>query len=292
MGLLTACTGPSRLELNQAIDIQTRLDGIETLHGGLELPKHFRESPARKRGGEFDVMQTLSFFPHIRLEDHYVLDYVYHSEGAGGEPIVYARKEDSPPFGDETEFVASVRADAHLDEVERVMSEYLEEAAKATDNTAEEGVAFERLQKRLTEIPDHDIAHWYLKRVASDGSDAGFIELAALSQVCSQFYLFWHACYNEGTLILTKEKANKVMGSLGKATIPQFPDSEKPPKISAALLVPKVERSADSVTVSFHVFSRWGGLSRHTFEFSPHFPHQLREMEPALVVPYHCGVVY
>lgn len=290
--LLTACTGPSRLELDRAIEIQTRLDAVEKLQDGLELPKHFLESPARKRGGEFDVMQTLSFFPHLRMENGYVLDYVYHSEGAGGEPIVYARKKDSPPFDDESAFIASVRAKAHLDEVERALSEYREEEAKAANNTAEGDVALVRLQKRLAEIPDHGIAHWYLTRVASDGSDDGFIELAALRLVCDQFYLFWHACYNDSTLILTKEKADKVMGSLGKSKMPQFLHPKKPPEISAALLAPKVQRTADTVTVSFHVFSRWGGLFRYTFEFASNFPHQSRILEPELVVPYDCGLVY
>ncbi len=226
------------------------------------------------------------------MENGYVLDYVYHSQGAGGEPIVYARKTECPPFADETAFVASVRERAHLDDVESALRKYQEEEAKAVSNPAENGAAFERLQNRLAEIPDHDVGHWYLKHIACDGSDDGFIELAALRLIGDRFYLFWHACYSDLRLILTKEKAEKVMGGLEESKLPQFTHAKKPPKITAALLCPKVKRDADTVTVTFHVFSRWGGLSLLTFKFSPRFPHGLRESEPETIIPYDCGIVY
>ena len=289
--LWAACSRPTRLELQRAAEIQSRIDAVDVLQRRLVFPKHFEHAPAHKRGGEFDVMQILPFFPHLRLEEGYVLDYVYEFGGIGGEPVVYARKANASPFADLEAFVASAPERVHLDEADRAWKQFREDK-KAAGNIDASLEAWDRLKKRLAEIPDHDVSHLYLKHVATDESDDGFIELAALSLVGDQFYLFWHAGYKQRTIVLTKEKADKVMSSLGESNRPPDPSQPEPPRLTSALLCPKVVRTAGSVTVSFHVFSRWGGLSRLSFQISPSFPHQIVEKEAEVVVPYDCGIVF
>ena len=290
LGLFGACQGPSQTELRRARIIQDRIDALEALHDELRIPKHLTKGDARKLGGEFEVMQTMRFFPHLHLEDGYVLDYVYEFGGIGGEPIIYARKTSERPFEDIKAFLASVREQAHLDEVDAAYRDYRAEAASAAGNSSTSSAAFDRLEKRLSDIPDHDVAHWYLKHVSTDGSDESFIELATLRVVADQFYLFWHALYNDSTPVLTKEKAAKVLSGAPKQDY--MPTSVRPPEITASLLCPRVERTATSVVVTLHLFSRWGGLSRRTFEFTPNFPHRLTEREPETVVPFYCTNVY
>ena len=88
------------------------------------------------------------------------------------------------------------------------------------------------------------------------------------------------------------EKADKVMAGLGESMWASSPSQPKPPRLTPALLCPKVKRTSDAITVSIHVFSDWGGLSRRTFQISPQFPYRIRESEPVVVVPYHSGRFY
>lgn len=290
LGLFGACQGPSQTELRRARMIQERIDALEALHDELRLPKHLTKHDARKLGGEFEVMRTMGFFPHLHLEAGYVLDYVYEFGGIGGEPIIYARKTSERPFEDIKAFLASVREQAHLDEVDAAYRDYRAETASAAGDSSTSAAAFDRLEKRLSEISDHDVAHWYLKHVSTDGSDESFIELATMRIVAGQFYLFWHALYNDSTPVLTKEKAAKVLSGAPKQD--HMSASFRPPEITASLLCPRVERTATAVVVTLHVFSRWGGLCRQTFEFTPDFPHRISERETEIVVPYYSGIVY
>ena len=290
--LLAACSGPTRSELERAVVVQARIDSVAALYTQLECPKNLRQDAPHKVGGEFDVMQTLGFFPHLRIEEGYVLDYVYEFGGIGGEPVAYARKSNTPPAANTEAIILNAPERADLEESKRAWRQFLEEEKKLDGDSDGWLAAWEKLEKRLDEIPDHDVSRLYLKHIVTDGSDEGFIELAALSVICDQFYLFWHAGYKVKTIVLTKEKADKVVPDLGKSKLPPFPSRPKPPKMTPALLSPKVTRTPESVTVSFHVFSAWGGLSRHTFRISPEFPHRVLEAEPEVVVPYECGIVY
>ena len=290
--LLAACSGPTRSDLECAAAVQSRVDSLGALQDQLKLPKNLLQDAPHKVGGEFGVMQTLRFFPHLRIEEGFVLDYVYEFGGIGGAPIVYARKENEPPAGNTDAIVINAPERFNLEEGQRAWKQFQEEEKKLKGDNAAWLAAWGELQKRLSKIPDHDVSRLYLKHIVTDGSDEGFIELAALGVVCDQFYLFWHAGYKKETVVLTKEKADKVMAGLGESMWASSPSQPKPPRLTPALLCPKVKRTSDAITVSIHVFSDWGGLSRRTFQISPQFPYRIRESEPVVVVPYHSGRFY
>jgi hypothetical protein len=154
------------------------------------------------------------------MDDGYVLDYVYDTASMYAYPLLYARLKTSPGFPDVTTF-------------EKVFG-------KTTDPRSVVGA--------------------FLDRIRTDGSRQGFIQLAALRLVGDQFYLFWHANYND-TEILSRIPAWVV-----------FSDKE--------------------VSVSLFVFSKWGGVAFYTIRLKRSFPHQLVSERFVTVIPYNCRIRY
>jgi len=71
---------------------------MKALTRELRMPEHFKEKDANKKGGEFDPGTFFSVLKHINMEPGYRLDYVYHFDGIGGYPVLYARKAEDPSF--------------------------------------------------------------------------------------------------------------------------------------------------------------------------------------------------
>jgi hypothetical protein len=72
-----------------------------------ELPEHLRRQDAVKEPADMDVQRYFTVLTHVRMEEGYVLDYVYHYDGLGGFPVLYARKKDAPPFAAEKDLNAA-----------------------------------------------------------------------------------------------------------------------------------------------------------------------------------------
>jgi hypothetical protein len=83
---------------------QKIIDDMAALTSGYKFPRHLAQEDADKTGEEFDVNEYLTVLEHLSMEPGYVLDYVYHFDFIGGEPILYARPEDQPPFATFSEY--------------------------------------------------------------------------------------------------------------------------------------------------------------------------------------------
>jgi hypothetical protein len=87
------------------------------------------------------------------MQAGYDLDYVYHQDGMGGYPLLYARPADQEPYTTEADYLA-----AAADQQE------------------------------------------YLAFVLPQDNPEGYFEYAAFAMVANQFYLDWHANYNDAVL--------------------------------------------------------------------------------------------
>ena len=63
-----------------------------------EVPSNLIPADGLKNGKEFDVNTIFTILTHISMQEGYVLDYVYLSDGTQGGPILYIRPIDSTPF--------------------------------------------------------------------------------------------------------------------------------------------------------------------------------------------------
>jgi hypothetical protein len=115
--LLNAC-GPASTD-NQAISTcQPTMEALSALIGNLELPSYFKAENPVKVGGEFDVMQYFSVLDRLSMQPGYVLDYVYHYDPMGGNPVLYVRPANQQPYTNEAALPAGFDKSGYLDHVQ------------------------------------------------------------------------------------------------------------------------------------------------------------------------------
>lgn len=129
----------------------------------------------------------------------------------------------------------------------------------------------------------------FLRHVRVDGTPEGFVQLAVLHVMAHQFYLFWHANYNDERIV---HERSQLEALLAKQDVFKKPSSEEKQKALSVDLQPVVEMFDASVRVSCLTWTDWGGLYRKTFIFSRDFPHRLHKTEKEQVASYFCGAVF
>lgn len=92
-----------------AIPCQNTVDAFSSLlQNYTSVPEHLQQKDAVKTGEEFDVNEYFSVLKHLSMQPGYVLDYVYLYQGIGGEPILYARQKDQPPYRTYSDYMNSI----------------------------------------------------------------------------------------------------------------------------------------------------------------------------------------
>lgn len=129
----------------------------------------------------------------------------------------------------------------------------------------------------------------FLRHVRADGTSEGFVQLAVLHIMAEQFYLFWHACYNDVRIVCDRGQLDTL---LAKQDLFKKPTAEEKQTALAVDLKPVVEIRDGSVRVRLLTWTDWGGLYRKTFTFSKAFPHELEKMEEENIVSYNCGILF
>ncbi|MBN2148960.1 MAG: hypothetical protein JW726_16365 [Anaerolineales bacterium] len=130
----------------------------------------------------------------------------------------------------------------------------------------------------------------YLDHVQADGTPEGYFELALLDIMGSQFYLHWHANYNDTRIVSDSDALEAILSGSGDFGNPIPADAR-----AQALrldLQPVIEIGTDTVTVKIITFSNWGGFYRATFTINRNFPHTIRDVQWEELVPYDCGIMF
>ena len=237
---------PTAATSQSALCEQSTIDALSTLHSRLKVPDYLVKGEPRRPAEEFDANETLSILSRLAMEPGYVLDYVYHAEGIGGLPVLYARLMDQAPYLTYDEFIAA-----------------------------------------SSSPPDV-----YTEHVRTDGTPEGFFELALLHLMGDQFYLHWHAYYNDETALCDRTALEALVSDLEKNDF-GLPLSAKQAEQALALdVTPSVEFKGVTVTVRFVVFTMWGGFLQQAYTFERESPHRLVSDEATELVPYNCGVAF
>ena len=98
--------GPSTLPPSPT-PYQSIVNRVLTLIHKYSVPNHLMQLDAVKTPDDFDVNEYFSVFEHVSMKPGYVLDYVYHYTGMGGEPVLYVKKADQPPYRNYSEYWAA-----------------------------------------------------------------------------------------------------------------------------------------------------------------------------------------
>ncbi len=212
-------------------------------------PKTIPETLMRKRpirtAADFDPNLYFTVLTHLKMEEGFTLDYVYHYiEGFGGNPCLYARPTGLEPF--DTFF------------------EYRDWAE--TKN----------LQSFLV----------------ADGTPDGFFQLSVFDHLARQFYLSWHANYDDKEIITSTDDSATLVKTLNGENFGAKLTEDQSSSIMAIPPEPFVTMTENNAEVSFCVFTKWDGYHRlkETFRRSP--PHWIVGRDVLDAVKYDCGVCY
>jgi hypothetical protein len=129
----------------------------------------------------------------------------------------------------------------------------------------------------------------YLDRVVIDGTPEGYLQFAALDILGEQFYLVWHANYNDTRILCDSSDVGDILDS-------EMFGQPLPEDVAAQArdlnVEPVVELGEESAQVQIVVFTKWGGFLRVTFTIGQDFPHQVLDTEAETLVAYDCGVMF
>lgn len=235
-----------------ALAWQANIDQLRELLSSQRIPEHLLAEKPILRGDEFDIMSVFDVLDRISMAEGYRLGYVYRYDPMGSSPLHYVQPADSPPY-------------ASLAEYREARAECFESGAKPPDCNP-------------------------MQYVRSDGSELGYLQWTLLYAMGGQFYLYWHANYNDVTAVATEEGMEGILTRIAGECM----DLDLGQKIALKRIdpTPEVEIGADTVTVRAVWFTKFGGFFETRQTLSRAFPHTILESEHNTLLDYDCGLVY
>lgn len=230
------------------------IDGLYNLKGRLEIPEHLEHGSTMPEDSDFDPNSYFQVLTHLKMAPGYLLDYIYFGDELGGLPLVYARKSTVKPFQSYEEFL-----DSYGDE-----------------------------QSGERSYGSLKYSYEYLNKVEIDGDNESYFEFVALAFLGDQFYLRWHALYNDVKILCDSSDLERVDEDLTNFDL-QFPAdvTERNPQIDYRPLV-LVEEAA--VTVRIITFTKWGGFYENVYIMDREDPAQLIDVQFNTLIEYDCGI--
>jgi hypothetical protein len=236
-----------------AMTIQEDIHQVEVLYNSQSVPDHFSEENAIRRGDEFDPNKVFEIFDHLKMEEGFTLDYVYDANSMGGYPELYARRIDSERY------------------------ETLLDYTEAHPECFEDGAPTDC---------------FYMNHVKADDTEEGFLQLVIFYRMGDQFYLVWHANYNDAVVIVGNEGLEKIIKERSDTSFgAQFTNLQQN-EAKRIDPTPEVIFNDKSVTVKLVWFTKWGGFYKTTYQVARQFPHLIQTIETENLLEYECGIMF
>jgi hypothetical protein len=143
-----------------------------------------------------------------------------------------------------------------------------------------------------TDLPAGFDRSGYLDYVQADDTPEGYFQFVVLAMMGGQFYLFWHANYNDSQIVCDKADVKDIVVSLNGDFGYRI---SLAPLVRAALLKdvgPSVVISEQTVEVRLVTFTHWGGFFLESYTLSRAMPHTIQDVQKKNLVPYECGVMF
>lgn len=130
--------------------------------------------------------------------------------------------------------------------------------------------------------------------IQADGTPEGYLELAIMEVMGTQFYLHWHAGYNDHTVVCNQGSLEalieNIFESYGEGMDSTADQIRK--QIRKLDVTPTVEIGTEKVTVQLYYFTKWGGLFKAEMVMNKAFPHKIIETNTENLVEYDCGIMF
>lgn len=133
----------------------------------------------------------------------------------------------------------------------------------------------------------------YHSRLAIENVEQGYFEFVALNIMAGQFYLDWHANYNDAEIVCDADAVNEIIADIndGSFGIP-FDGFQQRQARAMENVEPLVKLTDDTALVEAIVFTKWGGFFRWTYTINRSLPHAILDVQTENLVPYDCGIMF
>jgi hypothetical protein len=132
-----------------------------------------------------------------------------------------------------------------------------------------------------------------LSFIVSDGTPESFFEIVVFKCLAGQFYLWWHAQYNDLQVITSTADVERIISETsGEACFGRALDRRQIAAARALSAEPLVEMADTLAVVDCTLFTKWGGFYRIRERFLRASPHTSMGHEVTDAVEYDCGVCF
>lgn len=122
--------------------------------------------------------------------------------------------------------------------------------------------------------------------------EQGYFEYVLADIMASQFYLVWHANYNDTQVVCNLGAAKDIVDATNSGDFGAKFTLEQQAQVRMLKDVePLVRLTQDSAIVEVTTFTKWGGFMKRTYTISRTFPHTVK-MEDEILVRYDCGIMF
>jgi hypothetical protein len=133
----------------------------------------------------------------------------------------------------------------------------------------------------------------YLDHIQVDDTPEGFLQFVILASTAEQFYLDWHANYNDQEIVCSRQAVKDIVKALGKGDFGlPFTLVEKTRALALESIEPVVTLGSETVTVQIVTFTKWGGFYRQTITIDRSFPHFILDVQQEQLAEYNCGISF
>jgi hypothetical protein len=123
--------------------------------------------------------------------------------------------------------------------------------------------------------------------------EQGYFEYVVMDIMANQFYLFWHANYNDTLIVCNRQQIYDIVGQVGSGDFGNPMDTAQRAKARTLRnIVPVVRLAGDTAVVEVVTFTKWGGFYRLTYTVSREAPHTILDLKEENILPYDCGVMF
>jgi hypothetical protein len=145
----------------------------------------------------------------------------------------------------------------------------------------------------VLEIPEDTPLPDFREHVEIEDVEQGYFEYVVLDIMANQFYLYWHANYNDRVIVCNRQQVYDIVEQVSSGEFGAAMDAAQ--KAQARTLQdirPVVRLTGDVAVVEIVTFTKWGGFYRETYTIRRGFPHTIVDVKQENVVPYDCGVMF
>ncbi|MDQ3007141.1 MAG: hypothetical protein M3R47_17380 [Chloroflexota bacterium] len=145
----------------------------------------------------------------------------------------------------------------------------------------------------MEDVPENMQLPDFREYLEVEDVEHGYFEFVVLNTMADQFYLDWHALYNDTEIVCNRDEVNAIIADISDGSFGNALDISGQVKARAMNNVePAVQLTGDNAIVEVIVFTKWGGFYRQTYTISRSFPHTIIDIKSENLVPYDCGIAF